>query len=288
MRVWFRAAFKVAWQLTKQTWKEYDEDHGPRIGAALAYYTIFSMAPLLVIAAAVAGLVFGPEAAQAGVSRELQSLVGTTGARAIEDALASSQGKTGGVVATIIGTVTLLLGATSVFMQLQGALNQIWDAPPPPATRGWLRTLRSRGLSFGMVLVIGFLLMVSLVVSALISGVGDRLAGWIEIPGWALQGINLGVSVVVVTGLFALLYKLLPDVHIPWADVRVGAFVTACLFTFGKLLIGLYLGNSSVASSYGAAGSLAVVLVWVYYAAQLILIGAEFTQVYSKWRVQPR
>ena len=284
MRVWF----SVAWQLTKQTWKEYEEDHGPRIGAALAYYTIFSMAPLLVIAAAVAGIVFGPEAAQAGVSRELQALVGTTGARAIEEVLANSQGKAGGIVATVIGTITLLFGATSVFVELQGALNQIWGAPPQPPGRGWLRELRSRGLSFGMVLVIGFLLMVSLVVSALISGVGDRLALSFAVPGWALQAVNLGVSVVVVTGLFALLYKLLPDVHISWSDVGVGAFVTACLFNFGKLIIGLYLGNSSVASSYGAAGSLAVVLVWVYYAAQLILLGAEFTQVYAKWRAVPK
>lgn len=261
------------------TWTAWNHHNAPRIGAALAYYTTFSMAPILVIAIAVAGMVFGADAAQEEVSVQMRGLFGDTGARAVEEMLAHAHRRGVGVLATIVGTVTLLLGASSLFGELQSALNLIWGAPPPGKVR-LLTLLRSRFLSFAMVLVIGFLLLVSLVVSAALSGLQGSLGGFIASP-FTAQTVNLVLSVLVTTTLFALLFKVLPDVKIAWKDVGVGAFVTAVLFAIGKQLIGLYLGNSTLASAYGAAGSFVVMLVWIYYSAQLILFGAEFTQVYA-------
>ncbi len=273
---------KVLGQVTgmlKETWKSWNAHDAPRIGAALAYYTTFSMAPILVIAIAVAGMVFGADAARDQVSDQMQGMLGATGAEAIEDMILNARYDGGGVVATIIGTVTLLLGSSSLFAELQSALNLMWGAPPPRKT-GIMKMIRTRFLSFAMVLVIGFLLLVSLVISASLSALGDVLGGFVSTPVVA-QTLNVVISLVVTTALFALIYKVLPDVKIAWSDVAVGAFVTALLFALGKQLIGLYLGNSSIASTYGAAGSLAVMLVWIYYTAQLILFGAQFTQVYA-------
>lgn len=268
-----------------QTWAAWNAHNAPQIGAALAYYTIFSMAPILIIAIAVAGTLFGAESAREEVAIQLRGLVGATGAKAVEEMIANAHHGGAGVVATIIGTATLLVGASSLFAELQSALNLIWGAPVPRKVPIFTR-LRARFLSFAMVLVIGFLLLVSLVASAAISGLQTRWGGFASSPLMA-QSVNVVLSLVVTTVLFALIYKVLPDVKIAWKDVGVGAFVTALLFAVGKQLIGLYLGNSTLSSTYGAAGSLVVMLVWVYYSAQLILFGAVFTQVFAR-RNEPR
>lgn len=260
-----------------ETWKSWNAHHAPRIGAALAYYTAFSVAPILIIAIAVAGTVFGTDAARDEVIHQMRGMLGETGAKAVQEMLTSAhQGRKGGVAA-IVGAVTLLIGASSLFAELQGALNVIWEAPPR-AKAGILGKLRARFLSFAMVLVIGFLLLVSLVVSATLSGLQDSFGG---LTPFLAQSLNVLISLVATTILFGLIYKVLPDVEIAWKDVRVGAFVTAILFVIGKQLIGLYLGNSSLASTYGAAGSFVVMLAWIYYSAQLLLVGAEFTHVYA-------
>lgn len=274
---------KEAVAIFRETWTQWRKHDVSRIGAALAYYTTFSIAPILLIATAVAGLVFGPDAARAHVRTQIHDLVGATGAAAVEAALESAGTPASGVLATVIGLVTLFLGATTMFTEIQSALNTMWDAPPPTAT-GIVPLLKSRGLSFAMVLVVGFLLLVSLTLSAVLSGVGDRLATFTSVPPIVLQLGNAGLSFVVVAGLFAMLFKFLPDVKIAWAEVWTGAVVTSLLFSVGKQLIGAYLGNSSIASAYGAAGSLAVMLVWVYYSSQILLFGAQFTQVYSQHR----
>jgi membrane protein len=271
---------KSLWVLTKESVAQWSEDYAASMGAALAYYTIFSIAPLLVIAIAVAGFFFGADAARGEIFGQLRGLIGDHGASAIQAAVASASQTGHGTFAAIAGVVTLLLGATTVFNELQTDLDRIWDSPKPEHAGIW-GMLRSKVLSFGVVLGIGFLLLVSLVLSAVISALGKFWSGWF--PGWdvVLQIVNFVVSFAVVTGLFAMIYKLLPRCDIGWHDVWIGAAVTSLLFSIGKLLIGLYLGRSSVASSFGAAGSLVIVLLWVYYSAQIFLLGAEFTKAYS-------
>jgi len=273
--------FPAIKELLGQTWKEWQKDDATRIGAALAYYTTFSLAPLLVVATSVAGLVYGKDAAEGEVTKQLTNMLGEQGAGQVQTMLANAHSHSGGVIATIVGTVAVLVGCGTVFIELQAALNRMWETPPKEEQSGILAWLRKRGLSFGLVLVIGFLLLVSLMVSAVLSGAGDALGARIELPPAILSVLNFLVSTAVIGGLFTLLYKVLPDEKIDWGDVWVGGLVTAVLFSIGKALIGLYLGNSSVASAYGAAGSLAVVLIWIYYSAQLVLFGAEFTQVYA-------
>ncbi|HSC23330.1 MAG TPA: YihY/virulence factor BrkB family protein [Casimicrobiaceae bacterium] len=272
--------WKSLWSLTRESVKQWSDDYAPSMGAALSYYTIFSIAPLLVIVIAVAGFFFGEKAASGQIFGQLQGLVGERGASAIQAAVSSASQSGHGLFAAIVGVVTLLLGATTVFNELQTDLDRIWDTPKPEHTGLW-GMIRSKLLSFGVVLGIGFLLLVSLVLSAGISALGKFWSGWF--PGWeiVLQAINFIVGFAVVTGLFALIYKLLPRCDIGWHDVWIGAAVTSLLFSIGKLLIGLYLGRSSVASSFGAAGSLVIVLLWVYYSAQIFLLGAEFTRTYS-------
>jgi membrane protein len=273
--------FPAIKELVAETWKEWQKDDATRIGAALAYYTTFSLAPLLVVATSVAGLVYGKEAAQGEVTKQLTSMLGEQGAEQVQTMLANAHSHGGGVIATIVGTVAVLIGCGTVFIELQAALNRMWETPPKDEQSGILAWLKKRGLSFGLVLVIGFLLLVSLMVSAVLSGAGEALGARIELPPAILSVLNFLISTGVIAALFALLYKVLPDEKIDWGDVWIGGFVTAILFSIGKALIGLYLGNSSVASAYGAAGSLAVVLIWIYYSAQLVLFGAEFTQVYA-------
>jgi membrane protein len=266
--------------LVKETFSEWSKDKASRLAAALSYYTIFSVAPLLIIAVAVAGLVFGREAATRQLTAEAQGLLGPQGAEAIQTLLQNA-GKTGaGIVATVVGIGTLLLGASGAFAQLQDALNTIWEVKPKPG-RGIRGMLRDRFLSFSLVLAIGFLLLVSLILSAALAAVGKYLAGVLPLSSALMQGLNFALSFAATTFLFALIFKVLPDVRIRWRDVWIGAAVTALLFSIGRFLIGLYLGRSSVSSAYGAAGSLVVVLVWVYYSAQILLLGAEFTQVYA-------
>ena len=251
------------------------------MGAALAYYTMFSIAPLLLIVIAVAGQLFGAEAARGEILVELNGLLGSDGAALVE-ALVRAASDTGkGATAATIGVVMLLVGATSVFGELQDALDRIWRAPVKPPSAGLLGLVRARLLSFGMILAIAFLLMVSLVVSAGLSALGKwwgpKLAAW-EVVG---QFVDFGMSFALITVLFAMIYKFMPRVKVAWHDVWMGSAVTSMLFTVGKLLIGLYIGKSGVASVFGAAGSLVVLLLWVYYSAQIFLLGAEYTWVYA-------
>ena len=269
------------WQMIKAAVKAWVDDYAPSMGAALSYYTLFSLAPLLIIVIAVAGMVFGQEAAQGEIVAQLRGIMGEEGAVAVEGMLKAAREPAKGVVATIVGIAILLLGATAIFGELQSALDRIWRVPAPKEESGIWHLLRTRLLSFGLVLGLGFLLVVSLVVSAALAALGKWWGGWFE--GWDvfLEILNFAVSFGIFTLLFAMIYKIMPRANIPWRDVWTGAAVTALLFTIGKVLIGLYLGKSSLASGFGAAGSLVVLIAWVYYSAQIFLFGAEYTWVYA-------
>jgi membrane protein len=275
-----RALGEVA-TLAKETVTRWTEDKASALAAALAYYALFSLAPLVLIAVALAGLLFGRDAAEGRLYEQIAGLVGDASAAAVQSLVAGMHQQTSeGIVATVVGLATLLFGASGVFAQLQDSMNTIWKAKPP-TTNGILEFLRVRFLSFSMVLGIGFLLLVSLILSAILAAVGEYLGE--VIPGGAAvgQAINGTVSLAVVTVLFAMIYKVLPDTYVAWRDVWLGALVTSFLFTVGKFAIGFYLGKASVASSYGAAGSVVIVQLWVYYSAMLLYLGAEFTYVYS-------
>ncbi|MEO0458432.1 MAG: YihY/virulence factor BrkB family protein [Cyanobacteria bacterium P01_A01_bin.114] len=266
--------------LLRATLQAWQKDNASRLAAALAYYTTFSIAPVLVIVIAIAGAFFGQAAVQGQLVAQLQGLVGQPGAEVIQALIVNTQTSAeNGFWATVVSVALLIFGASGVFSQLQASLNQIWNVSPSGQGIGYI--IRTRLLSFAMVVVIGFLLMVSLGLSAGLAALGQVLGGEAQLwsPLWQLGHSML--SFAVITLLFALIYKVLPDVTIAWRDVGVGAAMTALLFTVGKLLIGLYLGNSSVGSAYGAAGSLAVILLWIYYSAQILFLGAEFTQVYA-------
>lgn len=268
--------------LFKQTFREWSEDQVPVLAAALAYYAVFSIAPLLLIVIGVLGLVLGENAAQSTLMDQVRNAVGPQAADAIQGILQNMDRQGGGVIATVIGVVTLIVGATGVFAQLQNALNTIWEVKPDPEKSGVRHIIAVRLLSLGMILVIGLLLLVSLVLSAVLSALGEGIAGALPGGAWLWRGVDLLVSLAVITLLFAMIFKVLPDARIAWRDVWVGAALTALLFVIGKFALGLYLGNSGVASSYGAAGSLVVLLLWVYYSMQILLFGGEFTQVYAK------
>ncbi|MGB4359036.1 MAG: YihY/virulence factor BrkB family protein [Rhodoferax sp.] len=269
------------WVLLKQVFNAWLDDDVPSMGAALAYYTLFSLAPLLLIVISVAGLVFGQEAARGEIALQLRALMGEPGANAVQALLASVGEPSESSWATLLGVVLLLIGATTVFGELQSALDRIWRVPATAPVSGWLHLLRARLLSFGMILVIGFLLMVSLVLSAALATM-ERLwsplfGGWIAIASVS----NAAAGFALVTAMFALIYKVMPRAQVLWRDVWTGALFTALLFSLGKALIGIYIGSSGIVSGFGAAGSLVVVLLWVYYSAQIFLIGAEFTWVYA-------
>jgi membrane protein len=267
--------------LFKQTFTEFGEDKAPRLGAALAYYTIFSIAPLLLIAIAIAGLVFGQEAAHKEISGQLGGLLGRQGASAIEEMIKSAAKPKAGIWATVIGSVTLFFGASGVFMQLKDALNTIWNVEPKKVS-GVKGFLKEPLLSMAMVCGIGFLLLVSLVFDAGISAMGNYLDQ--RFPGGetVLQALQLGVSLVLVIVLFAAMFRFLPDVHPQWRDVWLGAVFTAALFILGKFGLSIYLGKAAIGTSYGAAGSLVILLVWVYWSAQILFFGSELTQVYAR------
>jgi membrane protein len=272
---------KEIFAILKQAGSDWMDDQAPTLGAALAYYTVFSLAPLLIIAIAIAGLVFGHEAAQGQIFDQLRGLLGEASAKSMQDMVQNATVKPAtGVVATVIGVVTLLFGASGVFGQLQTSLNTIWEVQPKPG-RGFMGIVRDRILSFGFIVVIGFLLLVSLVLTAAIA----LFAEWFGemFPGMEAlaQVLNFVLSLAMITLLFAMIFKFLPDAKIAWHDVWIGAFITAVLFTVGKFALGLYLGKSGVGSSYGAAGSLIILLLWVYYSSQILFFGAEFTQVYA-------
>lgn len=273
---------KDIWEIIRQTFQEYSEDNVARLAAALSYYTIFSIAPLLVIVIFIAGLWFSQQSAQEQIIAQIEALTGSqAAAQAITEMIAGAQVSSTGIVATVIGIATLLFGATGVFVQLEDALNTIWEVKEAPG-RGFMTVIKDRFLSFTMILGIGFLLLVSLVISAALSMLGEALSGALPGGGFLWQIANQAISFGVITLLFAMIFKILPDVKIAWRDVWLGAAVTALLFTIGKWAIGLYLGTSGVSNAYGAAGSLIVILLWVYYSAQILLIGAEFTQVYAR------
>jgi membrane protein len=274
---------KDAWSLAKDSVLAWLDDYAPSMGAALAYYTVFSMGPLLIIVIAVAGLVFGEAAAQGEVVAQLREVLGVEGALAVQGVLKSVSNPSHGMIATIVSVAVLLVGATSVLAELQSALDRIWKVPAVHENRGAWNFIRVRLSAFGMVLGLGFLLLISLVISAAIAALGKWWAGWFG--GWLLlvEVINFVVSFAIITGAFAMIYKFLPTT-VAWHDAWIGAAVTALMFNVGKLLIGLYLGHSSVASGFGAAGSLVVLLVWVYYSAQIFLLGAEFTRLYAHQR----
>ena len=267
-------------RLLRDTVSEWKADNAARLGAALAFYSLFSMAPLLIIVISLAGLVFGQDAAQGRIVEQLQGLVGRDAAQSIEMMIGSTRSPAPSIIAAVAGLVTLLLGASGVFGQLQDALNVIWNAPPRPAPT-ILQVIRQRFLSFAMVLGTGFLLLVSLVLSAALAALNDSLGRLMATSAPVLQVIQFLISFAVITLMFALIFKLLPDVRIAWSDVWIGAAATSLLFTIGKSLIGLYLGKSSIASTYGAAGSIVIILLWVYYSAQILFLGAELTQVYA-------
>lgn len=272
--------FREIFELFKDTFTDWNKDHAPRLGAALAYYTVFSLGPLLIIVIAIAGLVFGASAAQGQIVGQLQGLVGEQGAAFIQTAIESASQPRSSIIATVIGLVTLLLGALGVFAQLQDALNAIWGVTPKP-NRGWRGLVEDRLLSFSMIIVVGFLLLVSLVVSAALAAIFKYVGGVVPMTAMVAEGVNFFVSFAVITLLFAFIFKYLPDAQIAWSNVWIGSAMTALLFTIGKFILGFYLGNSAIGSAYGAAGSILVVLVWIYYSAQILFFGAEFTKVYA-------
>ena len=271
------------WGLARDAVVSWIEDRGQSMGAALAYYTLFSLAPLLLIIISLAGLVFGTDAARGEIFEQLRGLMGQTGAAAVQGLIDSVHQPVKGAAATALGLGVLAIGATSVFAELQSIMDRVWRAPQPEgaAVAGLWRLLRARLLSFGMILGVGFLLIVSLVCSAALTllehWLAPRLGSWLV----AANLLNVVLGFVTTSAMFAMIYKIMPRVRLRWDDVWVGALVTATLFVVGKFLIGLYVSGSGVASGFGAAGSLVVVLVWVYYSAQIFLIGAEFTWVYA-------
>jgi membrane protein len=268
-------------QLFRKAVDAFNEDYASSMGAALAYYTTFSLAPVLIVAIAVAGLVFGQDAARGEIVYQLRGLIGDESAKAVQELLKSASTPGRSVLASVIGLATLLIGATSVFAELQSSLDRIWRAPALKRGTGIWSLLRSRLLTFGMVVAIGFVLLVSLALSAAVSAV-DKWGGSL-FPTWhtLLQVLNISLGFALTGLLFAAAYRILPRVKIAWRDVGVGAAATAVLFEGGKFLIGLYLGRAGISSSFGAAGSFIVVLAWVYYSAQIFLLGAEFTWVYA-------
>lgn len=273
--------FIKIWPLIKQSVSAWIDDFAPSMGAALSYYTLFSIAPLLIIVISIAGLLFGADAVRGVIFVQLQSLMGEQGALAIQDMLASANHPTTGTVSAIVSVVGLVIGATTVFGELQTDLDRIWRAPALSKTSGIWALLRTRLLSFGMILALAFLLTISLVTSAAIATVGKWWGAWFG--SWEILAyfVDVVVNFGLLTLIFALIYKMIPRVHVSWRDVWIGAGVTAVLFVIGKVLLGLYLGKSDTMSAYGAAGSLVLVMVWVYYSSQIFLLGAEFTWVFA-------
>ncbi len=271
---------KLALKIAKDTFSDWSEDKALRLAAAMAYYTTFSLAPLLTIVIAIAGLAFGQEAARGQIVAQIRGLVGDQGAQAIQTIAANANSSGGSMLATILGIAVLIFGATGMFVQLQDALNTIWEVKPKPG-RGIIGAIKDRFFSFAMVIGMGFLLIASLAVSAGLAALGSYASGIVHGHDLILQAGNFLISFIVITFIFALTFKFVPDADIAWGDVWIGAAITSLLFNIGKFLMGVYLGHSSVGSAYGAAGSLIILLLWIYYSANILLLGAEFTQVYA-------
>jgi membrane protein len=265
----------------KTTFASWNQHEAPRLGAALAFYTILSLSPLVIIVVAVGGLIFSRSTAQTHILSQVQGMIGPDGGKAVESMLANAQKPAAGILGTIVGLLSLLFGASGVFTELRSALNVIWEVKPAE-TSGIVGLLRERFFSFGMVLSIGFLLLVSLVLSTVLAAIGKFFGGLLPVPSAVLEVVNFVVSYIGVAALFGLIFRFVPEAKVRWNNVWLGACVTAILFTIGKTVIGLYLGKSSVGSTYGAAGSVIVVIVWVYYSAQIFFFGAEFTHAYAE------
>lgn len=265
--------------LLKQTVSQWSEDEASRLAASLALYTLLSIAPLLVIAVSVAGLAFGDDAARGQISQQISAIVGPQAGESIESLVANARTPSSGIISTVVGVIVGLFGASGVFGELQSSLNRIWEVKPKPG-RGIKGVIRDRFLSFSMVMGVAFLLLVSLVVSAGIATVSGFFKGMLELPFlWEVANVVIGLAVTSV--LFALIFKLIPDVKIAWRDVWVGGFVTALLFSIGRVALGWYVGRSATVSPFGAAGSLVALIVWIYYSAQILFFGAEFAQAYA-------
>ncbi|OWT69043.1 MULTISPECIES: YihY/virulence factor BrkB family protein [unclassified Achromobacter] len=269
------------YDLAKKAVNAWLDDYAPSMGAAIAFYTVFSMAPLVIIVIAVASFFWSRDAVQGQLFQQVSALVGADGAKAVESVVQGAQAPTQGIIATVVSIVVLLVGSTTVFAELQSALDRIWEVPAAEKKSGIWNTVRARLLSFGLVLALAFLLIVSLLISAMLSAMGSWASNLLPAWEFLLQAVNIVIALGFTTILFAMIYRFMPRASVAWRDVWTGALVTAVLFEIGKFLIGLYVGKASVASSYAAAGSLVVVLIWVYYAAQVFLLGAEFTWVYA-------
>jgi membrane protein len=274
------------WSALKKTFPAWKSHDAPRQGAALAFYSVLSLAPLVILAVTIVGLAFGDTAAQQQIAAQAESLIGKEGGDTVRSMLESTHKPETGIVAAIIGLITLIFGASGVFGELQEALNRMWDVPKPSASGIWT-TIKQRLLSFGMVLSVGFLLLVSLLISACLAGVGKFIGGILPLPEFVLHAVDFVISLASISLLFALIFKYVPDAKTPMKDVWLGAVVTALFFTIGKFLIGLYLGKAAVGSAYGAAGSFVVVVVWIYYSAMIFLFGAEFTHVLAAENGKP-
>jgi membrane protein len=288
LRVRIRRAVGLGWReivaLTTTAISNFFDHNAPRLGASVAFYTLLSLTPLLIIVIAVAGAVFGREAAQGQLVWQFQDLIGRDGAETVQTLLKGANKPATGTFATVFGLLTLFYGAGTVVAELRDALNIIWCAPRKPATalKSIVSILRDRTVAFAVVLGIGFLLMVSLTINAALSAIGGRFSTELPLPAWAFKALDFAVTYIIIAVLFAVIYKWLPNLYIEWRDVILGALLTSLLFGFGKYLIGIYLGTAGIASTYGAAGSLVVVLVWVYYSAQIFFLGAEFTRAYAQ------
>jgi membrane protein len=280
---------KSFWYTLQQTFWAWNGHEAPRLGAALSFYTMLSLAPLVILVVAIASLLFGHSAAQSEILGQVQLIMGVEGAKAVASVIERGERPTG-AFASVIGVITLLVGASGAFSELQSALNKIWDVQPKQGSSvaSLISLIRSRLFSFGMVLAVGFLLLVSLVITAGLAVVGRFFGGILPMPEPLLHTVNFAISFAGISALFALIFKYVPDARIKWRDVWEGAIATALLFTIGKSLIGLYLGKAAVGSAYGAAGSLIVVIVWVYYSAMIFFFGAEFSHVRATDRQNAR
>ncbi len=270
-------------QWTKESGVAWNKDNAPRLGAALSFYTVFSLAPLMIIATAIAGLVFGAEAVRGELSTQLQGLIGTDGAKAVEGLIAGAWKPKSNIIATLVGFITLLIGGTAVFSELRSVLNQIWKVPSKKIT-GIRALFKDKLLSFAMMAAVGFLLLVSLIANTILAAATDFLSGIFPVPGLFGQILYSFTSFLLITGLFASIFKVLPEKSILWKDVWVGSVITSALFSVGKFLMGLYLGRAVTVSAYGASASFVVIMLWAYYSSLIVIFGAEFTHVYSSHR----
>ncbi len=271
--------FGKAWELGKESVASFIDDGALSRGAAIAFYAVTSIGPVLLIVVAIAGLAFGRDAARGAIVSQLSGLMGQQSAELLQNVIRSAAGKSSGVFASALGVITLLVTASGVFGEMQSTLNAIWKADPKGSTIS--RLLRARAASLGLVAALGFLLLISLVISAALSALSEYVNAYLPFGQFILQALNFLISFALISVLFAAIYKVLPDKDLEWRDVAVGAAVTAFLFNIGKFLIGFYIGSSAAASSYGAAGALIVALLWIYYSTQIFLLGAEFTKVYA-------